>query len=54
MTNIMITGASNGIGKATFDAVDKDLFDNIILIDKKNSNYCDQKKTSMLILEVLS
>jgi len=48
MKNIMITGASNGIGKATFDAIDKDLFDNIILIDKKNSDYCDEKTTSIL------
>jgi 3-oxoacyl-[acyl-carrier protein] reductase len=33
MRNLLITGASNGIGKAFYDIIDKDLFNKIILVD---------------------
>lgn len=31
--NLLITGAASGIGKASFNAINKDGFDNIILVD---------------------
>ncbi len=36
MKTILITGAANGIGQATYNALNKDYFDRIILVDLKS------------------
>ena len=41
--NILITGAASGIGKATYEALNKDLFENIILADINPIEVTDNK-----------
>lgn len=45
--NILITGAASGIGKATFEALNKDLFENIILTDINPIEVDDKKVTAI-------
>ncbi|AQS38624.1 dehydrogenase of unknown specificity, short-chain alcohol dehydrogenase like [Shewanella psychrophila] len=35
MKSILISGAANGIGKSTYQAINKDIYSNIILVDKE-------------------
>lgn len=45
-SNILITGAASGIGKATFELLNQELFDNIILADINPIEINDEKVTS--------
>lgn len=46
MKNIIITGAASGIGKAAYEAINKGLYENIILLDKDEINVgCSKTKT---------
>ena len=45
MKNIIITGAASGIGKAAYEAINKDLYQTIILVDKDQISVdCDKTK----------
>ncbi|WP_298773354.1 SDR family oxidoreductase [uncultured Shewanella sp.] len=42
MRNILISGAASGIGRSTYNAINHDIYSNIILVDKMNIDLNDR------------